>query len=406
MWKKMEAMFVMTISKLQRVFKSDIVLSVTLFLEIRTGGLGRNRAIDMMRIFILLTSLLVLMSCKSEPAPVAAFDKITYFETFQNVESLNEENFIHSVPPASIDFRVIDTLCIFSTDDSKNGYFKICALSDFSIIAEVVKKGNGPDELLWYQYFNEIAFRHQEDTLVAYLRNNKRQMSRWNITETLMCGYADLIPFTEPFKGTMNLIYLNDSLTFATRLRDNDTRIEREIYSRDKVEHPMHLAELSDSKVKRSDGRSFNALSMIYAYDNKHGKIVEAGASQNIINIYSIDGSFNQSVCIGLLSDYDVNDIKSWPMAYEHLDLCHNFIAALYYEDTNYNHSMNGSVLPSIRIFSWEGIPVLELHLNRHATNFEFDFTNRKLYTLNSEDETFCQYDISELFHRYSNIFK
>ena len=53
MWKKMEAMFVMTVSKLQRVFKSDIVLSVTLFLEIRTGGLGSNRAIDMMRIFIL-----------------------------------------------------------------------------------------------------------------------------------------------------------------------------------------------------------------------------------------------------------------------------------------------------------------------------------------------------------------
>lgn len=406
MWKMMEAMYVMIVSKVQRDFKSDIVQSVTLFLEIRTGGRRSNRAIDMMRIFILLTTLLVLMSCNSEPAPVASFDQITYFDSFRNVESLTEENFIHSVPPASIDFRIIDTLCIFSTNDSENGYFKICRLSDFSIIDEVLKRGNGPNELLWYQYFNEITLKHEEDSLIACLRNNKRQMSRWNITETLMSGDADLIPFTGSFKGTMTLICINDSLTFATRLRDNDTRIEREVYNRNSVERPAHLSELSEPKVMKSDGRSFNALSMIYSYDNEHGKIVEAGSSQNIINIYSIDGTFRRSICIGSLKDYDVNDIKSWPMAYEHLDLYHDFIAALYYEDTTYNHSMKGSILPSVRIFSWEGMPVLELQLDRHATNFEFDFTNRKLYTLNSEDETFCQYDISELFHRYSNIFK
>lgn len=360
----------------------------------------------MKRIILSILSVYVLISCKSEHTPIASFEEVSYYDSFPQTESLKAEDFKHSIPLSTIDFRIIDTLCIFATNDTDNGFYKLCNLSDFSIKNHVVKKGNGPNELLWYQYFNEMAFRHEADSLVAYLRNNKRQLSRWNVSRTLMFGDVEFVPFTAPFKGSLSSIYINDSLTFVTRLNADDTGIERLIYNGSDVEIPSHLSQLSASEVMRNDGTSFNTLSMITSYDVSHDKVVEVGTSQNIINIYTLDGTFRKSVCVGGLCEYDVDDAMSWPMAYEHMDLCQDFIAALYYDDTTYNHSVNGEVLPSIRILTWEGLPVLELLLDRHATNFEFDFRNKKLYTLNAADESFNQYDISFLYGNCKDLFR
>ena len=144
-----------------------------LFLETRIYGQEKDRVVDMYRLFPIIVSVLVLASCRSESVPVVSFDEIIKYETISHTESLKSEDVSHEIPFASIDFRIIDTLCIFSANDPDNGFFKICGLSGFSTTLDVVKRGNGPNELLWYQYFNEIAFRHESDSLIAYMRNNK-----------------------------------------------------------------------------------------------------------------------------------------------------------------------------------------------------------------------------------------
>lgn len=357
------------------------------------------------KVFILV-SVSALVSCKSMQTPLVAFDDLDYYASCPNTESLKVEKLMPSVSYGLIDLRIIDTLCLFMTNDSDKGFIKIGDLSDFSIKRHAVRRGNGPNELLWYLYFNEISFSHEDDTLFAYLRNNKRQISRWNISETLSSGKVEFDTLSRSYLGTMSSIYINDSLTFVTQLNNNETAIERLLYSNDKVKSIPHLSKLNAPGVTNSDGYSFNALSMIYSYNKYHEKIVEVGASQNIINIYSLNGDFKKSICIGELCEYDVNNAKSWPVAYEHLDLNDDFIAALYVDDTRYRYESKEKTLPSIRILSWEGIPLLELKIDKPATNFEFDFKNQKLYTLNSEDESFIRYDISQLFQHYPDVFK
>ena len=211
---------------------------------------------------------------------------------------------------------------------------------------------------------------------------------------------------SESFSGTLSSIYIDESLVFVTRLNSSETGVERFLYKNGNLEAPSHLEKLSDKKVMVNDGTSFNVLSMIYSYNPYHGKVVEAGTVQNIINIYSLDGVFKKSVRIGKPSEFDIKDRMTWPMSYEHMDLYDEFIAALFVDDTSYNHSLKAEVLPVIRILDWEGTPLLELKLDKHATNFEFDFKNMKLYTLNSNDESFYEYDVSSLYLKYPQIFK
>ncbi|MGM9735828.1 MAG: hypothetical protein ACI3ZL_05395 [Candidatus Cryptobacteroides sp.] len=355
-------------------------------------------------IVVLTLGAVISVSCKSVTAPIVAFQDYTVVAESPISIQLEAARKVKDVPMAVIDCKIIDSLCLFSLKDPEQGYFVICK-PDFKPVRYAVKKGNAPNELITYQYFNDLSFRHESDSLIAYIKNTKKQICRWNITATLNTGDCVFERISPAIKSAFSVRYLYDSLAFVIRPHNNRRGIDRLLFNNGRYTVPDHFKELSRHEVDKDDGKSFNVLSMITAYNLGHDLIVEAGTVENIINIYSLDGTFKKSVQWGTSREFDVLDSSSWPMAYEHLDAYDQFIAALYLDDTERGHYKDGCILPSIRILDWSGNPLIELKLQYPATNFEFDFAKKRILTLNAEDESCYLYDVAILYEKYPEIF-
>ncbi len=128
--------------------------------------------------------------------------------------------------------------------------------------------------------------------------------------------------------------------------------------------------------------------------------MVEIPIGLNYINIYSLDGSFGRTICIGkeLFNIGKIQDLNRVKRVYTFSDirLFDDFFGVVHVDEERINYFGERKKTPRILFFDWDGNPLAELVSDHHITSFDIDFTRGELYTLDLYSDEFYKYDIKD----------
>lgn len=341
-------------------------------------------------------AVLMVYSCSPDPAANMAFDDVVCVTSFPEVIDLDNGKEIDIEKMGILDICVHDTLMFVSAPHA-DGLVTVYSLPEFREKGNIFHKGNGPGELLSAPFFNSIDIVGKGRDAMALLYDGKGHLLGWNILESTGDPEIGVVKDSIPM-GTFYSRYVNDS-TFLCRIinsgRDGQIRY-LDVNGRKVVTPSMERLNKAAIPVK-GDGYLFNILSSFAGYDPAHGMVVEASLMLNTINMYTLDGKFEKTICIGKRLD-DVEEVfnagfEGLTTAFTRLVLYPDFFAAMYSGAKEYamgNEQVH--MLPEIYLFDWNGNPVAEIRLPDEAQTFELDLRNNRIYTLDRESEKIHAY--------------
>lgn len=159
---------------------------------------------------------------------------------------------------------------------------------------------------------------------------------------------------------------------------------------------------LNKAKIPvKGDGYLFNILSSFVAYDANRDLVVEASIMLNTINVYSLGGTFEKTICLGKsldnISDMCHAGLLGLKETFVRLRLYDDFFVVMYSGGKQIRMDDSNLPAPRIYIFDWECNPLAELKLPERASVFDIDLQNGELYTLDRSEEIIRKYDIKDV---------
>ena len=341
------------------------------------------------------------------------FDHVVYVKNFPHTFALNHATEIDLETDFDIigvqGFTVLDSLMVFSTTDRK-GYWSFFSLPDYRFLGKFLTGGQGPFEFLQSPLIgnNGINFFRKNDVLYATLyHSHMGTLFKMDINQSIknqQLSIGTFIDFLPPF--LFNFCKINDTSFFCKEISDIQTQQLRYVLNGEQKIVPPHLERLNLASIKT--GQDHNILSTVTRYEPSRKRFVEMPVMLNYINMYSIDGDFAKTICIGRRLD-NIEKIQE----IDRLDRTYTFSSLSFFSDfwgvvrinedfwTVFNERKQ---LPEILLFDWNGKPLAQLKLSNFAMSFDIDFARGYLYTLDSQTEKFFKYDIREILGKLTVI--
>lgn len=341
-----------------------------------------------------------ITGCKESSSNYMVLDEIKYINKFpktfcimdgtdENLDIIGVKNFI-----------IHDSIMIFSTTDSE-GLWSFYSLSEKKNLGSFFKIGNGPFEFVQPQSVGDkVKICSEDNTLYAYIYDFHRgKVLKMNISESIKKQALDISIHSESFPPFLfNFVFLDSCSYFYKQVNDNYTQQIRSIIQKDIKQDSYFIDKLNKTSIR--EGEDINILSTITKM-NDHHKIIEMPIGLNYINIYSLDNTFNSTICVGSQLDNieEIQGKKAWNRIYTFADLrlFDNFWGVVQINEDEKSYQTERKKLPLILLFDWKGDPLAELKLNRHITSFDIDIVNGNLYTFDVHSDEFMKYDIKDI---------
>lgn len=333
-----------------------------------------------------------------------AFEDVDYIdiEQFSEIVSLDSAIEVYTNAIGLLDFRIYDSLIIFSTKN-RAAFWAFVSLQDYRFLGEFLSSGQGPGEVLDCPFVSSDAqfFRENGDLVATISPFEERKLYRINIDQSLKDNKLDFSVISDSCpRFLMNFIMQDTTTFFCKKFKDTYTQAERYLLKQGKKVIPQHFETLNSAKI--NPGEDFNMLSTLAAYNFENKRLIEVPLGLNYINLYTTDGTFGKTICIGNELDnlthiqakaeldrmYTFADVRSFSEFWGVLHI--NQDERTFRSDHN----------PEILWFDWDGKPLARLKLNRSITAFDIDFAKGELYTLDHRTEEFYKYDILDILQK------
>jgi hypothetical protein len=327
------------------------------------------------------------------------FDDVQYVSEFP--QSLTLDNPVE-IDLESMDllglqnFRIIDSLLILSVS-GPNGVWAFVSLPDLQLSGRFLSIGQGPNEFLWIPEPGKASFMKENGMRYAHIYDSPTgRLYKMNIDRSIKDNKLSLLKIKELPASLFNFCMIDSTAFFCKEIQSAETQQWRYILKDGQKIIPAHFEKLNQASVPK--GEDFNMLSTIALYDSARQIIVEAPVYLNYINMYSINGSFCKTVCIGsgLNRIPAVLETNRWDRIYTFggLRLFPQFWGVAYINESNKAFQTERKTHSTILLFDWDGKPLAELKTNTFITSFDMDVLNGYLYTSNHQTDKFCRYDI------------
>ena len=183
---------------------------------------------------ILTTPLLPLLSilcigCSTDNAMIFK-DKTIYVDEFPSHFKLSSPDSVETGIQGILNFSIEDSIMILHTADN-DAAWKIISLDDMSMQTGLLRKGNGPDELISIPSVSSSESLTINGELHYYINDiNKRQLLDLNLSRSITEGrpHMETIRKDLPY-GSFNTILINDSTYFIRALSNDQTKLERKL---------------------------------------------------------------------------------------------------------------------------------------------------------------------------------
>jgi hypothetical protein len=332
-----------------------------------------------------------------------SLDEVRYVNEFPQTFSIDSAIEVNADIIGMKYFHIYDSLLIFSTED-KDGLWSFVSLPDYRFLGKFLTKGNGP-----YEFFQSPSVGHQhffreEGELFCFIYDFQRgKLYRMNVDESIRDSRLSIDMLNDSLPPFMFNFVVIDSATFLCREIDGtQTQQTRFLWHNGQKTGTPLLGKLNRAAVRA--GEDFNILSNITKRNSESNLVVEMPVLLNYINMYSPDGSFGKTICIGKKLD-NIGKIQDESMEnriypFISLSLFSEFWGVIYVNEDTKTYLTERKKLPVILLFDWNGEPLAKLKLNGFITSFDIDFINGYLYTLDLYTDVFCKYDIRDILEK------
>ena len=352
--------------------------------------------------YLCIGAVCILSGChRQDSSETMAFDNISFVtefpRTFESGAGMNLD--LGLIGVRSLVVR--DSLLIVSTVDA-NGFWSFFKLPDHTPMGSFLIKGRGGDEVLESPRVGLQSFAEQDGELCSFIYDfYTGKLLKMNISRTLKENSLDISRVAPELKQNLFNVVRLDSLTYFCREVSADfTKQDRYILQEGRKVVPDMLAILNEASVV--PGKDINILGSYYGYNSLRNIMAEASMGLNIINLYSMDaGRTQKTICEGdrlySIADAETVDRRQSKVTFCGITAFDDFFAVLYYGDTEENVHYGKAGKQRLQFFSWEGLPLAELALDKPANSFDIDFSRNILYTLNYDTDEIIRYDIGSL---------
>ncbi len=355
-------------------------------------------------IFItLVVASVFFTSCKEETSGrnvQMTFDKIEYVNSFPQEISLAKGE--------TVDVDCVGILDVMACGD----YFlvmkiggqeaiSVYSLSDFLYLGDYIGRGNGPGEVLYSIFSSRLNPILSSDGLSFKLEDGKGNMIDWNVTESVKAGetVVDVIYDNMP-SGNFCSIPVNDTTYLRREIRADAKGQTRFLSENGNRRITSSMAKLNEASVPEDDGVSFNLVGSFTGYNKERDIVVEASMNLNTINMYTLDGSFEKTLCFGKKADDPTNVFKAGQSkqirTFTHIQMCDRYFVVMYSGGKEYERVPLGLPKSKVYFIGYDGTPLVQINLPEKTETFTFDTESKILYTLNRDSEKIRKYDLSE----------
>ena len=345
-------------------------------------------------------------ACRQVVVPSADYmilDEIAYVDTFPHTFTIGQGTLFDPDVIGVSSIVIRDSLLLISTSDNK-GYWSLVSLPEYKHLGKYLMKGNGPNELLSSPWVKQQNFLKEQGRLKAIIYSFPTGKSyKMDLSETIKNKALRMRMMQDSFPRNLTAFIVLDSTTFLCKeINEEHTRQIRYILHKGEKTIPENLEKLNFSSVRA--GEDFNILSTATKCNADGSRIVEAPNRLNQINVYSPDGSFGKTICVGRQLDRigDVQDLDPQSRKRTYMDLVAfpDFFGALYLGEKRENIGKEMSKKPVIQFFDWDGNPLAEVKLDRFVSAYAVDLINGDLYALNYNMEEMYKYDFKEILEK------
>jgi len=334
-----------------------------------------------------------------------SIEYVTNFPHSYKLENSNDVNIENIGVMGCDNFNIVDSLVIFSTNDG-DGFWSFVSLPDNNFINKFLKRGQGPDEFLFSPSVQTATnfFKDNGKQYAAIYDSQKGKVYKMNIDESVKSKKLAISIMKDSVSlFLMNFVMIDSNRFLYKALSATHTQQLRYIMKNNIRESCPNFEKLNKATVNITSGPAyyFNIISTLTKYNKERNLIVEMPVMLNYLNLYSIDGSFGKTICIGnKLSNIEEIQIQKYPDLVEtffDLRIYKDFWGVVFVDENELTLQTKREKLPSLFLFNWQGEPLAELKLNRQLTSFDIDFNSGILYGLDNITDTFFKYDINQI---------
>jgi hypothetical protein len=348
-------------------------------------------------------AVFLTVSCGDSVGDYMCFDDVRYIREFPQTFSLDSAVELDLDIIGMWSFRIEDSLLIVSTTNS-NGLWSFFSLPEYKFLGKYLSRGQGPNEFIQDPSVGGAKFFKENGIRYAAIHDFQGgKLRKMNIDESIRTNRLNIYTLNDSLPPYIFEFITIDSTTFLCReINDSQTQQIRYISENGKKIIPPYMESLNMAAVRRGEDFNILSASIKQSIDNK--LIVEMPIQLNYINLYSLDGSFCKTVCIGDKLDNikKIQDKFKWNRKYtfDNLQLFTKCWGVLYINEDIRPYDMGRKKPPAVLLFDWSGEPLAELQLSNFATSFDIDFINGYLYALDLETDVFYRYDIKDIIEK------
>lgn len=353
---------------------------------------------------VVLLAAIILFNCSRAPKSSSNYmilDEVEYVNNFPQTFFLGNEIMPNIDIIGIKSFVIYDSIMIVSTND-KDGLWSVISLPNYKHLGSFLTKGNGPFEFVQLPDVSiGTKLLRENGQLLAYIYDfQKGRIFSLNVEKSIQTkelNMSILIDSIPPF--LFNLVIIDSTNFFCKEVNYDQTLQLRFIVENKKRTTPNVLHKLNQASIRI--GEDINLLSTSTKMNSENSLIVEMPIGLNYMNLYSLDGSFGKTICIGKKLD-NIDKIQYKKMGdriytYADLRVFPKFWGVVHINEDEKTYQTGRKKLPSILLFDWQGTPLAELKLKHFITSFDIDLNNRDIYTFDAHSDELYKYDISDI---------
>lgn len=300
------------------------------------------------------------------------------------------------------DFCVVDSMMVFST---RGGDFlwTFISLPGYAPLGSLLTKGDGPFEFVQIPRvsFKTRFYRENGQLFAGIYDFQKGKLLKMDVDSSLKSGTLQISLLKDSLPPFLFSFMMIDSVRcFCKEVNNEQTQQIRYVLEGNNKRTVTSVMQRLN-QVQISENEDINLISTITKMNDANAMIVEMPIGLNYINMYSADGSFGKTICIGDELD-DIKDIEDRSKgdriySYADLRLFKDLWGVILINEDEKTYQTGRKKLPSILLFDWDGKPLAELRLSHYITSFDLDFSAGELYTFDVHTDEFFKYDIKDI---------
>ena len=300
------------------------------------------------------------------------------------------------------DIHIHNDSLLFLSTIHRDSLWVVVSLPDYNILGSFFTIGQGPNEFLHSPWvgLNARIFEIDGEIFADIHDSGRAQMVRANISETLRMNTPRISILEDSFSHNVFSIIALDSNKFVYREISNDLTAQfRFIKYNDSIITTPVLTSLNRARI--SPVSNINILSVVKRKNPYNNRFVEMPVLLNYLNIYTLDGSYAKTICVGNRLDnigrVQNKRFEDQVQTFAGLRVFRDFFGVVLINETMKSLDTGRRNLPSILLFDWYGNPLAKLSLPRFITSFDIDFRHGNLYTFDFHTDEFYRYDIGDI---------